>query len=78
MCGHNDCSSAIFDLNQPSPISNLITTVQVDTDVKNENDPQYFATSIKYNYSAPETRDTNTTTTQIQVNLYHSLCQQSP
>ena len=34
----------------PSPVSNLTTTNKVDTDVKNNDDSQYYATPKKQNH----------------------------
>ena len=68
----------MIKLNKASPVSNLITTNQVDTDVNNDDDSQYFATPQKRNHSATEICDTNNKTAQVQIKLNHHLCQLSP
>ena len=71
----NDYSAALIAHNQPSPVSNLTTTNQVDTDVNNYGNTQYFATPRRYNHSTPEIRGTNTTITQVQPNVHPRICQ---
>ena len=58
-------SAAIIDCNQPSHVSNLNTTNQVDTDVNNDGDS---------NQITHEICDTNTTTKQVQPNVNPSVC----
>ena len=43
----NDCSVTIISHKQNLPVSNLTTTMQVDTGRKNDEDTQYFSTSRK-------------------------------
>ena len=45
-----NCSAAIISRNQPSPVSNPTTANQVDTDVKNDDDTNSFATPRKHNH----------------------------
>ena len=74
----NYCSVAIISCNQYSPVSNITTTNQVDTDVKNDEDIHYFATPRKHNHSTPSISDKNTTTTRVQYDFNPPLSQQSP
>ena len=62
----------------PSPVSNPTTTNKVDTDVKNYEDSQSFATTIKHNHSKKLLCGKTTTTTQGNIKLHTRLCQQSP
>ena len=64
--------------NRPSPISNLITTNQVDNDAKNDGNSQYFVTPRKQNHSYTEIHDTSTTTTQVQIKVHPCICQWIP
>ena len=73
----NYCSADIIYHNQPSPVSNLTTTYQVDTDVKNDGYKIYFATPGEQNHCTPEINDTNTTTNQVQPNLHPRLLERS-
>ena len=72
------CNAAIIALNQPSPVSSLITTNQVDTDVKNYDHSKSFLTPRKHNHSTPEIHYTNTTSTQVQPNVHPCLCPYIP
>ena len=66
----NYCGADIIYHNQPSPVSNPTTTDQVDTDVNNDGYTKYFATPREQNHCTPEINNTNTTTKQVQPNLY--------
>ena len=65
----NYWSADIITRNQPSPISNLTTTNQVDTGVNNDDDTKSFVTSRKHYHRTPEICDKNITTNQVQPNL---------
>ena len=73
----NHCSADIIYHNQPSLVSNLTTTYQVDTDVKNDGYTKYFATTREKNHCTPEINHTNTKTTQVQPNLHPRLLERS-
>ena len=64
-------------LNRPSPISNLITTNQVYTEVKNYDNSQYFVTPIKTKHSDTKIYDKKNKTSQVQIKFYPRLCQYS-
>ena len=63
--------------NQPSPVSNLTTTYQVDTDFNNDGYTNSFATTREQNQWTPKINDTNTTTTKVQPNLNPRILEQS-
>ena len=73
------CGATMISLNEPPPLSNLTTTNQADTDVKNDIDSQYFATPIKRNHRTTEIRYTNTKTTRVRLKFqFPRLYQQIP
>ena len=45
------CGANMVAINQPSPVSNLIPTNQVDTDVNNDYDSQYYSTPRKHDHT---------------------------
>ena len=63
--------------NQPSLVSNITTTDQVDTDVNNDGYTNYFANPREKNHCTPEINDTNPTNTQVQPNLNPRLLEWS-
>ena len=65
-------------LNQPSPVSNLITTNKVDTDVNNDDDSQSFETPRKHNHSDTEINDTNNITSKVHLKLHQIIYQEIP
>ena len=73
----NDCGDAIISLNWPSPISNIIPTNQVDSDMNNHDDSRSFVIPRKHNHSTTEIC-TTTTTTQVLIKFHQSICQKSP
>ena len=74
----NDCGAAMIAINQPSQVSNIIPTNQVDTYFNNYYYSRSFATPKKHNHSDTEIRDKNTTTTQVNIKAHPHLCQWSP
>ena len=40
----NDCGVTVINHKKNLPVSKLTTTTQVDTDINNDGDTQYFAT----------------------------------
>ena len=63
-----------------SPVSNLTTTTQVDTDSNNYDDTQSVATPIKHNPSTPVIHETTTITTtnnSVQATANLRICQMS-
>ena len=74
----NDCIATIIACKKPSPVSNLTATDQVDTDVNNNDDTQYFATPIKQNNKTSDIRDTNNKTTPDHPSVHSHLFQRSP
>ena len=50
----NYCSATIVACNQPSHVSNITTTNQIDTDINNDDYTQYVSTLIKHNHSTPK------------------------
>ena len=60
-------------LNQPSPVSNLIPTNKVDTDVNNDDNFQSFVNHRKHNHSATKICDANATTTQVQLKFHQII-----
>ena len=73
----NDCISNLIPHNQPSHLSHLTTTNQVDTDRKNDDETQYFATPRNQYHSTPEIHETTTTTNPVWPNVHSHLCQNS-
>ena len=61
----NDCGVTIIPHKQNLPVSNLTTTMQVDTDNKNDEDTQYFSTPRKQNHSTSQIPKTNTITNPV-------------
>ena len=49
----NGCSATIFSHNQPSPVSKLTTTNQVDTYINNYDNTRSFKNPIKHNHITP-------------------------
>ena len=63
---NNDCNANKFSHNQPSPVSNLTTKTQVDTDVKYDDDTQSFVIPQKHNHGTPEIPDNPTIKTLVK------------
>ena len=72
------CGACMIALDKPSPVSNLTTKNEVDTDAKNDGYSQSFSDSRKHNHSATELCDTNTTNNQVQIKFHSHIYQQSP
>ena len=70
----NDCVGFVIAHKKPSPVSNLTTTDQVDTDSNNDDTTQYLVIPIRQNNSTTEIPETTTTTTPVQPNVYYHLC----
>ena len=66
----NNCDVTLIAHDQPSPVSNLTTTNQVDNDINNDDYTQYFTTPRKHNHSTPEITKTTTKTTPVNPNVY--------
>ena len=73
----NYCGVTVIDHKQPSPVSNLSTTKQFDTDSKNYDITHSFATPIEHNHVTLEKPETTTTNTPVQTNVYSRLFQMS-
>ena len=74
----NDCGVTENSHKQPSPVPNLTTTNQVDTDNNNDDDTNYVATPIKHNHSTPEITETTATANMVQDAVNSRLFQMSP
>ena len=59
----SDFGAAMVAPNWPSPVSNLTSTNQVDTDINNDDDSQSFVPLRKHNKSATVINGTNRTPT---------------
>ena len=55
--------------NQPSHVSNLITTNNVDTEINNYDYTKSFSTPRKHRNRTPEILDANTKTTPVHPNV---------
>ena len=71
----NDYGVIVISLKQLSPISNLTTTTQVDTDSNNDDDTQYFITPRKHNKITPGIPETTATNTPVQSTVHFRLSQ---
>ena len=64
----SEICATMITLNWPSPVSKLTTANKVDNDTNNYDDSQNFATPKK-NHIGTEIRDTNTTNSQVHINI---------
>ena len=74
---NNNYDVAIISHKQPSPVSILTTTTQVDTNSNNDDNKQYISTTRKHNHSTPEITEITTATTPVQATVNTILLETS-
>ena len=72
---NSDCGVSMISINCPSPVSNMTTKNNIDTDSNNDDNSHYFTTPKQHNHNATEICDATTTTTNVQPKVHPRLFQ---